>query len=725
MKLHLDTEVYSEVNLKDAGVYRYAEHESTELLVACYAFDDGPVTVWIPQWLPPGGSREWEDIGLRIKARLQPGDRVIIDFRIPADLFNHIEAGGEVWAHNAQFERVVLNGTAGRKLDFPHIKIEQTRCTAAKMRVHGLPAALEDAASALGTAAKDLTGKGVMLQLCRPRSGEVKRYDPIEHSDKYVQLFSYCADDVRAERGIDNVVPDLTPNEQKVYELDQRANDRGILVDTEMIADVQFLIDQYKAEMEALCCEWAGVKPTQREKIAEWVRANGYPQLPDMTADTVRKCVKDENCPEPVKNVLKLYSTYGMKAVSKYPRMLEAMCADKRLRGMFLHYGAGTGRWSSFIVQLQNLFRPVIKDTDVAIEAMKARDLDWIRMLYTVDPMKVFASCVRGALVAAPGHDILAIDYSGIESRLTAWIFNEVWKLAAFRAQDAKTGPDTYKLAYSRLFLVPVEDVKDWQRQIGKVLELSMGFEGGVMAFTTMAATYNMDLNKLADVVYPILPQDVKESAEWIWRLVESKGRTGGLSEKVYVSCEGLKKLWRAAHPAHVAGWKNMRDAAIAAVRNPGTAYALPSKLIAFKMVDQWLYMRLPSGRKIAYYKPEVVQPKPIKLENGKEKIPDPVLYYWVVDTETRRWQRVATYGGRLTQNFAEGIARDLLVNGLQNLEAADYPPIGSVHDEGLFEPAETHGSFEEAKKLFLTAPKWSAGLPLNAAGFRSKRYRK
>lgn len=721
MKLHLDTEVYSEVNLKDAGVYRYAEHESTELLVACYAFDDGPVTVWIPQ----APTSAYVVVSNLLKARLKEDDRIIVSASVPDDLRDHIAGDGQVWAHNAQFERTVLNGVAGKKLGFPYIKIEQTRCTAAKMRVHGLPAALEDASAALGTAAKDLTGKGVMLQLCRPRSGEVKRYDPIEHSDKYIQLFSYCADDVRAERGIDNVVPDLTPNEQKVYELDQRANDRGILVDTEMIADVQFLIDQYKAEMEALCREWAGVKPTQREKIAEWVRANGYPQLPDMTADTVRKCVKDENCPEPVKNVLKLYSTYGMKAVSKYPRMLEAMCADKRLRGMFLHYGAGTGRWSSLIVQLQNLFRPVIKDTDVAIEAMKARDLDWIRMLYTVDPMKVFASCVRGALVAAPGHDILAIDYSGIESRLTAWIFNEVWKLAAFRAQDAKTGPDTYKLAYSRLFLVPVEDVKDWQRQIGKALELSMGFEGGVMAFTTMAATYNMDLNKLADVVYPILPQDVKESAEWIWRLVESKGRTGGLSEKVYVSCEGLKKLWRADHPAHVAGWKNMRDAAIAAVRNPGTAYALPSKLIAFKMVDQWLYMRLPSGRKIAYYKPEVVQPKSIKLENGKEKIPDPVLYYWGVDTETRRWQRVATYGGRLTQNFAEGIARDLLVNGMFGLENAGARVVGSIHDEVVCEPPKDWLSFDEAKAIFVNAPKWSAGLPLNAAGFRSKRYRK
>ena len=721
MKCHLDTEVYSEVNLKDAGVYRYAEHESTELLVACYAFDDGPVTVWIPQ----APTSAYVVVSNLLKARLKEDDRIIVSASVPDDLRDHIAGDGQVWAHNAQFERTVLNGVAGKKLGFPYIKIEQTRCTAAKMRVHGLPAALEDAASALGTAAKDLTGKGIMLQLCRPRSGAVKRYDPAEVPDKYAQLFSYCADDVRAERGIDNVVPDLTRAEQAVYELDQRAYDRGILVDTKMIEDVQFLIDQYKTELEALCREWTGFKPTQREKIAEWVRANGYAQLPDMTADTVRHCVKDDACPEPVKNVLKLYSTYGMKAVSKYPKMLEAMCADHRLRGMFLHYGAGTGRWSSLIVQLQNLFRPVIKDTDTAIAEFRHRDLDWIRMLYQVDPMKVFSSCVRGALIAAPGHDILAIDYSGIESRLTAWVFNEAWKLAAFRAQDAKTGPDTYKLAYSRLFLVPVEDVKDWQRQIGKVLELSMGFEGGVMAFVTMAATYNMNLNELADVVYPILPPDVKDSAQWMWNLVSSKGRTGGLSEKVYVSCEGLKKLWRAAHPAHVQGWKDMREAAISAVRNPGVAYALPSKLIMFKQVESFLYMRLPSGRRLAYYKPEVDQPKPIKLENGKEKIPDPVLYYRGVDTDTRRWMRVGTYGGRLTQNFAEGIARDLLVNGMSGLENAGARVVGSIHDEVVCEPAKDWLSFDEARAIFINAPKWAAGLPLNCAGFRGPRYRK
>ena len=341
------------------------------------------------------------------------------------------------------------------------------------------------------------------------------------------------------------------------------------------------------------------------------------------------------------------------------------------------------------------------------------------------DPMKVFASCVRGSLIASPGREILAIDYSGIESRLTAWVFNERWKLAAFRAQDDKTGPDSYKLAYSKLFQIPVDAVRDAQRQIGKVLELSMGFEGGVMAFVTMAATYNIDLNELTEAVWPILPPELIDDARWSWEWAQKRGATGGLPERTYLVCECLKRLWRAAHPAHRQGWKDMKEASVQAVLNPGTAYAISTKKIIFKKVGDFLYMRLPSGRKIAYYKPEVVQPKPITTPDGKTKIPDPVLYYWGVDTDSRRWMRVATYGGRMTQNFAEGIARDLLVNGLQNLEAAGYPVLGSVHDEGLFEPEEGHGSFEEAKKLFLAAPEWAAGLPLNAAGFRAKRYRK
>lgn len=717
--VELDIETYSEEDLKRAGVYRYAEHPSTELLCVCYAFKgEDVVTLWVPHDVT-------EELLTQTLTRLPKTDRILIQHDVPADLRQHIEAGGKVRAHNANFERIVLNGVAGRKVDFPHLSIGQMVCTAAKMRVHGLPGALEDAASALGTHPKDSTGKGSMLQLCKPRSGKEPRYSMEDYPEKYAHLFSYCVDDVRAERGVDDAVPDLTAKEQAIWELDQRANDRGILLDTKFIADVQFLIDEYKAHLEALCREWTGFKPTQRDKIAEWIRANGYPQLVDMAADTVRKHVKDDACPERVKDVLKLYSTYGMKAVSKYARMLEAMGTDNRIRGMFLHYGASPGRWSSMIVQLQNLFRPVIKDTDNAIEAIATRDLDWIRTLYTVDPMKVFASCTRGSLIASPGREILAIDYSGIESRLTAWVFNEVWKLKAFRAQDDKTGPDTYKLAYARLFQEDVADVKDWQRQIGKVLELSMGFEGGVMAFVTMASTYNMDLIELADRAWPILPPDVLEDSRWSWDWAIKRGQTGGLPEKVYLVCECLKRLWRAAHPAHKVGWKEMKTAAIQAVRDPGTAYAISTKKIMFKTVDQWLYMRLPSGRRIAYFRPEVVQPKPQKRDNGKEFIPDPVLYYWGVDTDSRRWMRVATYGGRQTQNFAEGIARDLLVCGLQNLEAAGYPVLGSVHDEGLFEPGEDHGSFEEAKKLFLAAPSWAAGLPLNAAGFRAKRYRK
>ncbi len=330
-------------------------------------------------------AREGRGVGARRRQR-DPLQylRVCVTVRadVPDDLRAHIEAGGKVRAHNANFERTVLNGVAGKKVDFPHLTIEQMVCTAAKMRVHGLPGALEDAASALGTHPKDSTGKGAMLQLCKPRTGEVKRYGMEEYPEKYAHLFSYCVDDVRAERGVDDAVPDLTAKEQAIWELDQRANDRGIAVDLKMIDDMQFLIDAYKRELEAECKEWTGHKPTQREKIAEWVRTNGYPQLIDMTADTVRKTAKDAACPEPVKNVLRLYSIYNAKATAKYQAIKERVCADGRIRGCFLHYGAGTGRWSSLGVQIQNLARPVIKDVDNAIAACALRDLELIKELW-------------------------------------------------------------------------------------------------------------------------------------------------------------------------------------------------------------------------------------------------------------------------------------------------------------------------------------------------------
>lgn len=635
MKCHLDLESFSEQDLKAGGLYRYAEHPSTEILCICYAFDDEDVQLW------------------------KPTDT------FPDQLVQYIKAGGQIRAHNAAFERIVLNGTAGQKIGFPPLQIGQMVCTMAKCAVHGLPHALGDAATALGTYPKAATGINAMRALCKPRSGKERRYaldDP-----KYQELYAYCADDVRAERDLDKHIPDLTAAEQKIYELDQLINDRGIAIDLAAIANAQVLVTKYKEHLKSLCLKLIGLTPGQNGKIAEWIRANGYPQLVDMTAPSVITAAADPGCPEPVRKVLKLYSTFGMKAVAKYTAMENAVCADGRLHGMFKFYGAGTGRWSSTIVQLQNLFRPVIKDTDVAIEAFTPRCLDWIRVLYDVDPMKVLSSCVRGMLVSSEGKDILALDFASIEARIVAWLAGQLDILAVFAGHGK-----IYEYTASRIYRIAMETVDSKQRFIGKVAVLALGYQGGVNAFKKMAKTFGVDI-----------PEQ---------------------------EAEVIKVEWREANPYVVQLWYDLEQAAIAAINNPGKAFAIPNKKIMFKVDGQWLYMRLPSGRKLAYFKPEII---------------DQVTYLGI-HTLTRQWCRVDTYGGKLLQNACEGIARDLLVNGMFWAERLGYPVIGSVHDEIIMEKDEGFGSLEEVSSAIVGfKPEWAEGLPVAAEGFRAKRYRK
>lgn len=697
-KLHIDIETFSECDLKREGLYRYAAHPSTELLVVCYAFDDEPVQTWVPDDDP----------------------------FVPDDLRSHVASGGQIRAHNASFERVVLNGAAGQRVDFPRIAIGQCVCTAAKMAAHGLPRALGDAAAALGTHPKNDVGRMDMLQLSKPRTGKVARWTRDNAAERFARLDQYCVDDVEAERGIDRTVPDLSANEQRVYELDQLINDRGIAVDLEAVGNAQVLIAEYKAELQERCREWTGLNPSQSAKLAEWVRDNGYPQLTDLQADTVKHAVRDAACPPEASRVLRLYSTFNAKAVSKYEAIERSVDEDGRLRGMFLYYGAGTGRWSSLIVQLQNLFRPVIDDPDVAVECFASRDLDWLRAVYpNVDPMKVLASCVRAMLVPAPGKELQAIDFSGIESRVNAWMFGEEWKLDAFRAYDRGAGPDQYLIAVANAFGLDVQTLtkKDRRRQWGKAIDLFGGYEGGVSAFEVMAETYSVDLGEIASAIGPLIRPEERESAEWMWQRF---GRGGALSHDVYVACDVVKQRWRARHPRIVEGWRDLREAARMAIEHPGSVYALPNGKIKFRVRDQWLQMRLPSGRSVHYFRPMVSYEK-FKDSDGFDTDEDnprsAKISYMGVDTYTRRWMRTGTYGGKLCENAVQALSRDLLVNALFNLEAAGYPTVGTVHDEIISEV--DGGSLEEAMSIVCRLPAWAQGLPVAAEGWRAKRYRK
>ena len=665
----VDIETFSKVNLKTAGTYRYAEHESTRINCFCYRFgNDGPVHLWYPFAKIPKAARPRAD-------KLDKGSKVYIQTEMPDDLFDHILEGGELRAWNAMFERVVLNGSAGKKIGWPEIPVEQWTCTMTKAMAHGLPAALGNCAAECQTHPKDETGKQPMLQLAKPR--KPSKNDPDEewyierHPDKWQNLFHYCMDDVRAESALDVYIPDLRGREQKAYWLDQKINDRGIRVDMEGVRNAIHLVAKYKEELKTKLKELIGLTPGQTEKLGNWVRER-Y-KITDLQAETVKKALKDATCPDLVKKVLKIYSTHGMKAPTKYNAMERAICLDGRLHGMFLFNGAATGRWSSRIVQLQNLFRPlkeIAKEVDDVIEAMTLRSLGWIRSLWALNPMKVFSSCVRGMLIASVNCRLMCLDFSQIEARVIAWLAGQEDLVDVFRS-----GLDVYKVTAAKIYGIDIDDVDDDQRFIGKIAVLALGYQGGWRAFVKMAKQFGVD------GMDPIFADKIKDD-------------------------------WRRANKMIVALWYSMEEAAIAAVANPGKMYAgAPHKRILFKVQGDWLYMRLPSGRNLAYYKPRLNS--------------DGQVTFMGVDTYTRQWTRCKTYGGKLVENAVQAIARDLLLHGMFNLEAADYNINGTVHDEVIMDLENGFGTLEEAGELMCDLPDWAGDLPVTADGFEAQRYRK
>lgn len=701
MKITLDIETFSRVNLKTAGMYRYAEDESTDLLCVCWAVDDGPVSAWIPS-ADPGFAFEVEDVDGKIFCGPElPGE-------LKFDLAMH---DGGVHAWNAAFERAVLNGPAGQRYKFPKLAIKQMRCSMARARYCSLPGRLEDSANELNTPVKKRTsGLNAMRYLCKPRA-DGTRPTIVEERKRFLELVPYCADDVRAERGVDAVLPEMSPKEQRVWELDQAINDRGVQVDLAALADLERLIAEYKKILAEQCVKLTGVKPSQLAQLSTWIRANGWPQLENLQADTVRQLQANPAVPQNVKVIIAIYATYGMKAVTKFPAIRNAICKDGRLRGMLLYHGAGTGRWSSVIVQIHNLFRPVIEDAEAAIEAARARSLDWIRALYpTVDPMKVISSCIRGLLIAKPDHELVFPDFSGIESRWNAWMFDEEWKLEAYRKFDrGESKFDNYVMAYARAFGVDPASVTKTQRQLGKVMELSLGYEGGVGAFIKMAQTYRIDLATLK-AAWPGMPAGIREAAAHNYEFMKEQGRVGRLDKDVWLACEGLKLLWREAHPRICAGWRHLKDAAIMAVLNPGEIQTVANKRIMYKTEDQFLVMRLPSGRKVRYFKPEV---------RGD------VLHYRGVDTATRIYGETYTYGGKQCENETQAGCRDLLVDAMLVFDDNECPLIMHVHDEPVLEVPT--GSLTDAwvTSVMCKPPAWAPNFPLSVDLHRGQRYKK
>lgn len=324
------------------------------------------------------------------------------------------------------------------------------------------------------------------------------------------------------------------------------------------------------------------------------------------------------------------------------------------------------------------------------------------------------ANAVRGCIVAPPGRKLVVADLANIEGRGLVYLAGEEWKLQAFRDYDSGAGPDLYCLAYGRSFNIDPATVKGTARQIGKVQELGLGYEGGVGAFLTFAAVYNMDLDAMADAVHRTADKGVLATAYRMHEWATKKGiSTFGLAQSVWVACEALKAMWRTAHPMTVALWASAKEQCVAAIRNPGVTFDIGEHL-RVRVDGNWLRLRLPSGRYLCY-----LQPKADDKDN---------LTYMGVNQYTRQWGRIKTYGGKLVENATQAFARDVMAENMPDIEEAGFDIVLTVHDELVTEADDVCGhiySHQTLASRMSRVPSWAPGLPLAAAGFETYRYRK
>jgi DNA polymerase len=397
-------------------------------------------------------------------------------------------------------------------------------------------------------------------------------------------------------------------------------------------------------------------------------------------------------------------------STSKYRVLQRGTSRDGRLRGLLQFCGAiRTGRWAGRLFQPQNLPRPTLKQKaiDAGIEALRAGCAH-----LTVDNvMELVSSCIRSCIVAAPGKKLVVADLANIEGRVQAWLANEEWKLKAFRDFDAGQGPDLYKLAYSKSFGIKPEAVTGEQRQVGKVQELALAYEGGVGAFVTFAGAYNIDLDDLADKVLPEASEEIVAKADKFleWAKKDKRPRYG-LSDDAFVACDVLKRVWRDAHPNITGYWHKLKNVVAQALANRGnTLNEIGLKVRASK---NWLLIGLPSGRTLCYPSPRVAE--------------DGAVSYMGIDQYTRKWTRIGTHGGKLFENIVQAIARDVMAANMPLIEAAGYSIILTVHDEIIAEtPDEPGYNVEHMAGLLAAPPAWAPDMPLAAAGFETDRYRK
>ena len=675
MRLWLDVETRSPVPIK-RGAACYAQ--GVEIITIQWAVDEGPVA---------------------------------IDEKPTPAFLAAVKQADEIWAHNAEFDRTMLETAKW----WPKTPMEKWRCTAALARMHGLPGSLAKLCEIFkipSDKSKDARGKQLIQLFCVPNMNS-EYNDKRSHPKEWDEFLAYGGQDVVAMREIWRKTPkwNATPRMWSVWHLDQRMNARGVAVDLALAKGAVEATTKAKKRMadrtEELT-EGAVERTTQRDRLLAYMAEFGV-DLPDLTADTVERRLEDESLPEHIKELLRVRQQASKSSTAKYQRAI-TQSVGGRLKNLLVFCGATrTGRWAGRTLQPQNLPRPKHPqwEIDLAIELFGKNAID----LYDPDDVLGLASSsLRGLIVSEPGKRLVVSDLANIEGRYMAWIANEQWKLKAFAAFDRKEGPDLYKLSYARSFRVPVESIGDdsLERTVGKVLELSMQYYGGVGALCSMAETYHLDLDVLVNMAEPGIPAHVRQDANAAWAKAAKRKRTYGLDKRTWTVCHSLVLLWRAAHPAITKFWEDIDTATKAATVTPDKVFRVGER-IAVDRKGNWLRVRLHNGFYLNYPAP---------------RGDDYTSSFMGVDPYTKQWKRISTYSGKRAENIVQGGSAQILMDWLLEADNEGYNPILSVHDEGITEPPD-EDRFNDKHLSSLVARIAPPGLPLAAKGMTTYRYRK
>ncbi len=606
-----------------------------------------------------------------------------MDGGCPPELVAHIAAGGLLEAHNATFEQDIWHYVCHLRMGWPAVPPEQWRDSAALCAAFAIPQSLGKAGAAmLLDAVKDEGGHAVMMKLSKPKKPSKK--DPSEWRNDpalFEQLYAYCRQDVKAETALAEALPPLSPLQLASWQATNHINRRGIACDRDAIRGALRMVTLAEADYHARIAKvtggaLAGEDIGSWQKVLPWCAGRGV-HLPNFQKGTLTEILGNGyGMPEDVREVLTIRLALGRTSTAKYQAMLDRCNADGRIRNMLNWHGAATGRDAGRGIQPQNLPRGTLKPEAVegCLADMASMDLEAFRFWWG-DPFAAASSCIRGCLTAGPGKVLVAADYNAIEARMLLWLAGDPG-LSVF-----STGRDIYKEMAATIYGILVEQVTAEQRALGKIAILGLGYGMGWAKFIMTCATFGI-----------IIDEEMARRVVKVYR------------EKY----EAVVRLWYAAE-----------DAQIRAVRS-GTTTEVRDGLVKYRMKGEHLQCRLPSGRLMIYPFAKV------ELRDTPWGAKKDAMTYMGIDTETHQWTRQVSYGGMAVEQMDQASSCDLIMAATLRAESRGMPVVLRVHDEIVSEIDEASPvTAEDFAAMMAELEPWAAGLPVTAAGYKSRRYRK